>query len=478
MPDTTRPYVKSTTPLANASGVSISTIIAIEFSERMKSSSLTTNTVGLYRDPTTYTDITISYNDGMNVMMVQPSGYMEVNTRYSMVVSGTVMDYYGNSMLMDYWWNFWTGQPSGYVYASGIGPQPVEYDRGGNIQVVSTTPECYTTDYTTSNISPIYIELTDQCEIGNRNYMCNVSDSVGHTNPAVMGEAFFEDPNISLSTYVSIENNEVLGRRYIDHTIPTYTVSTRGNLLVIDGNGWLDNNEYIVTIRSGLPGIITYPLDKDYSFVFTSTYTPLYAGSNIIRLNIGPMLQMAMAYIPDDTLNRFAYEASIQADRISPTIIDPNNIPWYVEEFVIYQCKLNALYAAIMLFAGSGAGITKTLADFTIAIDARGLMPALLPIIEDYRKLRDIYMGMVKAGNASGPKPVWAIRAEFDTRRPITDNSWRRLPMREVRDESINNSMEYLDQTPKWIYAKDLTSTQYISYDRYLQEGRYVSSVK
>lgn len=476
MPDTSRPYIRSTIPAAQASGISISSIVVVNFSERMKSSTFTSSTVGVYRDTTTLVNSALDYNDGSNVLMISPSGGMDVNSKYSVVVSGIVQDYYGNPMIQDYWWVFSTGQPSGYTTSDLVGYQPTTYTKSNTIQVVSTTPECYTTDHTTSSISPIIIKLNDECELVNRNYLGSETDTTKNRNPLALGIGYLDDPDAVLKSYIEIENNEVLGRKYIDHTSPDYSVVANGDTLVVTGNGWVDNNEYIVTIKEGLPGLTTEALSNDYSFVFSSNYAPLYGGYNSIRTSIGPILQMVMAYIPDDTLNRYIYEASIEADRIYPSAIDPNDVPWYVEEYVLYQSKLNALYAAIMIFCGSGAGVTKQLADFSISIDARGLMPALLPIIEDYRKLRDLYLGMVKAGTDSGPKPVWAVKSQFDARRPITAESWTRLPFKDVRDEYLNTSMEQLDNTPKWVYAKDLSRTHYISYERYLQEGRYVSS--
>ena len=463
--DVRRPYIRSTNPATNASGVAITSPIFVEFSERMTVSTLNSTNIGVYKDPLVRHDnISFSYNDGLNLLTITPSGNMDVNSRYSAVISGTVTDYNGNSLQMDYWWNFWTTQPSGYIHASGEVGQPSGYTKTGYIEVLDTLPENYTTNKGTSSISPILIYLSDTPEIGNRNYFGEASGSV---NPAEFGESFFETPGTSLEYYVDITNQEVLGSPSIPSPTPTWTVAASGMILRVDGTGWVDNNEYIVTLKDGFPGLRTQDLQDDYQFVFTSTYDPLYAGANIIRLNIGPMLQMAMAYIPDDTLNRYIYEASVQADRISPYTIDSNNIPWYIEEFVIYQSKLTALYAAIMIFAGSGAGVKKTLADLSIEIDARGLMPALLPIIEDYRKLVDFYKGMVIAASDSGPMPRWVTKSQNDERRPITDRSWRRLPFNDVRGDS--------DNYPKWTYTNNISRTQYLTSTRKLVDGRYVT---
>ncbi len=467
--DTRRPYVQTVAPAPNASGVGIGSWIGITFSERMSAATMTSGYIGIYADPLELLeDTTYTYNDGRNTLVLDPSGNLDTNTRYSVVVSGTVQDYAGNSMGMDIWWNFWTGQPSGYTATLVPQNQPAGYVLDGYLEVIRTTPETYSTNLAVGGISPILIELNDQCAIWNRNYLGDASDA----NPAQFGEAFMEVPATSISRYVTITNNEVMGDPNVGHAAPDYTVGVSGTILRIDGTGWLSNNEYIVTLAEGLPGLRTYPLQEDYSMVFTSSYTPLYIGYNVIRLNIGPMLQMTLTYVPDDTLNRFIYESSRHADNIHPTTIDSSNIPWYVTEFVTYQTKLNALYAAIMLFAATGAGISKSLGDLSIEIDARGLMPALLPIIEDYRKLRDHYMGMVESGADTGPDPVWVVRSKTDMRRPITDTSWRRLPMRDVR--SLGASDVPMETRIKWWYTRTLTREQYLTSERYLVDGRYV----
>lgn len=473
--DVTKPYVKSVTPAINASGVSVSTLLVVEFSERMRSSTLTSDNVLLYKDPLDLVSgCTYEYTDGLSLLTVNPPD-LTVNTRYAACITTDAQDYYGNALITDYWWMFWTGAPSGYVHASGDQVQSDDIVITDVLDVVSTRPENYASNIDLVNIPPVLIELSSACAIGNRSYLGVGS---GNINPLALGDGFFELPSRTLEHYIAIENQEVLGDPSVAHTAPTWTASPSGLYLRVEGTGWLDNNEYIVTVKKGLPGLYTLPLSEDYSFVFTSHYTPLYCGANIIRLNIGPMLQMAMAWIPDDTLLRFAYESSKQADRLHPTTIDPDNVPWYVTEYVIYQTKLNALYASIMLFAGTGAGVRKRLADLEIEYDARGLMPALLPIIEDLRKKRDEMEEMVIAGAEGEPWPVWAVKSEYDPRRPITESSWQRLPFTNVRreDGALPAGTDSTRALP-WVYTNDLKGGAFIGIQsRYLQGGRYVTT--
>jgi hypothetical protein len=450
MPDTTRPYIKSTTPGSNAQDVTITPHIAIEFSERMKTSTVNINTIGMFEDPLVQIAIDLVYNDSINLATITPVDILNINTRYSLVVSGNIQDYSGNSMGMDYSWNFWTGEPSGYIHASGVQDQPDAQVDNGYLQVVSTTPPNYTTNIDTDSLDNIKIVLDAPCLVGKRNSYGGVNYFSG-----IYGKSFYEDVNKTLTGYVDISNQEVLGNPTVDHTPPTYSIYPSGNILVIEPSGMLDNNEYIITVGSGLPGVEKNPLQSDYQFVFTTTYTPLYTGANVIRLNIGPLLQMTMSYIPDDTLNRFIYESSLQAYRLCPITIDPTDVPWFVEEFVIYQTKLNALYAAIMLFASSGAGIKKQLGDLSISIDGNGIMPLLLPIIEDYRKLRDKYLGFVIAGSDRGPSPTWAVRSMYDTR----GATWQRLPFKDYRNGGSSNTSYTISDG--WLYTRDISQIQY-----------------
>jgi hypothetical protein len=457
MPDTIRPYITKTVPAVNASGYSVTAPLYVQFNERMNESTINTSSVALLRDPLVVTPIAaISYNDGLRMVTIVPSGDLTVASRYSLVVYSTVQDVAGNSMSNDYTVNFWTNTPSGYAVPTTPQIQPEAIVIDGNLAVSRTQPTNYSTNMSVADINPVRIYFNDTIAIGNRNYFGDGTSP----NPMVIGNGFFEEPTTSIAGYVSVDNMEVLGDPYVSSTPPTLTYSIKGSFVEINMEGLLYNNEYLVTVRNGLEGLNSNPLVEDYQFVFTSTYTPLYAGYNIVRLRIGPMLQMAMAWVPNDTLNRFIYDASKEANRLHPTPIDPNNPPWYVVEFVIYQGTLNALYASLTLFAASGAGVRKQLADLLIEKDARGLMPAITPIIEDLRKLRDEFLIPVKNGNQYTTGAAWARKGQYDPRRPIQDASWRRLPLRnlqrgsqpqyEVSEHSDRNSLQ-------WIYTYDLT---------------------
>jgi hypothetical protein len=305
--------------------------------------------------------------------------------------------------------------------------------------------------------------------VGNRNYFGGTG-----AYSAYFGGAYFEDAQSTLSGYISVDNREVLGDPSEPQDPPSITIVPSGQLLLLNTTGMLDNNEYIVTVKSGIPGISKNPLQEDYKFVFTSTYTPLYIGYNAVRLYIGPILQITNSYVPNDTLNRMIYSVSKEADRISPVVLDPSAPPWYVSQFVLYQVLINCIYAAMMMFTSSGAGVSKTLGDLSISMDSNKMMPALEPILNDYRKLRDKYAEYVERGTDMGVLPESVIRAATDPRRPITDGTWRRLPFVDPRISNLQVPVGTTDGT--WLYTYPFGGIGLLTREPYLSNGQYITT--
>ena len=101
------PIVISTSPVNNATGVSINTIISALFNEAMNASTINTTTFTLKQGTTavagivTYADSTASFS---------PTNYLAVNTVYTATITTGVKDPAGNAPLNDYVWSFTTGQ--------------------------------------------------------------------------------------------------------------------------------------------------------------------------------------------------------------------------------------------------------------------------------------------------------------------------------------------------------------------------------
>ena len=94
-----------------------------------------------------------------------------------------------------------------------------------------------------------------------------------------------------------------------------------------------ENNEYIVTINSGLRGATTLPLAEDYCFMFTTQYDPLYTSVEILRTTLGILIKD----VPDDTLNRIITYNTRKALEIYPKDVTVTGVQWYMIEYV--RCK-------------------------------------------------------------------------------------------------------------------------------------------
>lgn len=70
---------------------------------------------------------------------------------------------------------------------------------------------------------------------------------------------------------------------------------------------WLSyNKEYYITIDSTLSGGLTWPMEADYQFTFTSRYCPLFSSVNEVRYEAGDFINNLM----DDTINRIIHKNS------------------------------------------------------------------------------------------------------------------------------------------------------------------------
>jgi hypothetical protein len=102
-PDLTAPTIVNFSPAANATGVSTSTKVTIQFSKAMDSAALNGQTVtGI---PGSYT-----YDPNTFTATLTPSATLQPNSTYTMTVSGQIKDLYGNVMGQDFTWKFTTGQ--------------------------------------------------------------------------------------------------------------------------------------------------------------------------------------------------------------------------------------------------------------------------------------------------------------------------------------------------------------------------------
>ena len=111
--DSTPPTVTSTTPVNNATGVSLATTATATFSEDMAAATITTSTVELLAPGGTPVAATVTYDAANRRATVAPSAALAASTTYTGRVRGgaadpRVKDLAGNALAANHTWSFTT----------------------------------------------------------------------------------------------------------------------------------------------------------------------------------------------------------------------------------------------------------------------------------------------------------------------------------------------------------------------------------
>jgi len=101
--DTTAPSVTSTSPVADATGVAVDTVITATFSEAMDESTITTSSFTL--DGVAGS---VSYDSGTYTATFTPSADLAESTTYTATLSTAITDAAGNPLAAEYSWGFTT----------------------------------------------------------------------------------------------------------------------------------------------------------------------------------------------------------------------------------------------------------------------------------------------------------------------------------------------------------------------------------
>lgn len=466
MSDTTGPRVITPFPAHGAQNVAVNTLITAQFNEAVDPNSVTSNTIFVIQQNTFEpVDGTVSYVPNTRQAKFTPSSNLRSNTKYRAIVLGQedpwsstpvgIKDTNGNYMDGQYSWTFTTGGstsssvelaaiPSGTTgYENVTQPNPTgQIDPSTYLTILSTSPSHYESDLPVS--TQITIDFNDALEFEGQ-------DAVLGT--LVLGEGIFSTPKTILDQYIEITNKEVLGTSAAsqEDLIWDFTFNTGNNRLTIfpdstspaaDANGshWNnkgtytkgarvygvleENNEYIVKIKSGLGGATTLPLQEEYVFLFTTQYDPRYASSVEIRLILGNLIED----IPDDTINRIIYQNGIYALHLySPRLIGSTGLPWYIPKYVECKTALDLLHNKFLNLGGVGS--RKVLADLTIdrGNQGRDIIALAESLMSDLKECVDAMEGLIISGGIA-PQPEYAIPFKDDTRGPVRDETWRRLP--------------------------------------------------
>ena len=99
--------------------------------------------------------------------------------------------------------------------------------------------------------------------------------------------------------YVTIDSQEPVFA-YNDFVYRIQTSDDDHSIYILpkDGSGFLNNNEYIVSITSGLSGIYNSPMTGSFEFIFSTDLCPIFTTPSRVKLRGGPMLDS----YTDDTI--------------------------------------------------------------------------------------------------------------------------------------------------------------------------------
>ena len=200
----------------------------------------------------------------------------------------------------------------------------------------------------------------------------------------------------------------------------------------------LENELILICLDASIGNVgATLTLAADVQLSFSTTYNPLYASPDLVRLEVGTFVD----YIPDDTLALMIHWSSKEADFIRrPKLCNSADYEFARTKFVIFDAAVKALTMPGGA-SGSGAGTIsegtkKTLGDLmidktggggpsTVAVTSGGVDVETLGYL---RMMRDDWWRVVNAGGCIVPgqslDPETAIRGRWNPDRRASGRLW------------------------------------------------------
>lgn len=377
------------------------------------------------------------------------------NDQYTVVVKPA------HRMVTTYYWDFTTGagnieeipdsvsSPAGVFDVSGIA------DAGSGVatdtfEVDSVSPDEYATnldpdDYTTVTVT--FNNAVDQTTLSG--------------NVTVWAEPVNGDTDSGNYTYVD----------------PITTVlSASGAVLTISlqeddelGGPLFENNAVYVKLGKNIADTDGNTLGADFTYYYTTTYSPLYSAVRRVRLELGPVV----SEIPDDTINFALFEASLEADAltfttsVSLTGSALTFFQWARRQFVTCVAEL-ILLNAISGNADTGAK-TKRLADLSISY--HGSVDELIGnAIACRMKFERMLTSAGEMGPGTGLKPQMVIKGKNDPDRPNFGRDWESASTYGSIDSYIPAANARSKRTTRRRWKRDYRQYE-SSYDYYKYYG-------
>lgn len=210
------------------------------------------------------------------------------------------------------------------------------------------------------------------------------------------------------------------------HIMGTLT-SAQFNHLVLDGTsstarlypslGPCENNLIEVTLASGIQSLDGNLLGEEYSFFFTTTYTPYYSDPKKVRLEAGSLL----AGVTDYAISVSVLESSIEAEALTFATQITNNKLYQHARREYVTCRA-ALTLAQNVMANGGLLKSKRLADFSVEYDVTGLKELIDNLFSTCKRWLDQLQTGGGARAIQDPQRV--IKGELDPDRPLVGRLW------------------------------------------------------
>jgi len=206
----------------------------------------------------------------------------------------------------------------------------------------------------------------------------------------------------------------------------------------------LDNELIVVELDSSIQNLLaTATLSVDTPLAFSTTYNPLYASPDLVRLEIGTIID----YIPDDTLALMIHWSSQEADFITPSSkCSTKDFDFARTRYVMYDAALKSIN--LPGGAGSTNGAKKSLGDLSITggSSAKGIGITSggvdIETVKELRRLRDEWWRVVNAGGCivpgQGLSPISGIKGKFDPDRRVSGRLWENPENNSYPQPSVN----------------------------------------
>ena len=184
------------------------------------------------------------------------------------------------------------------------------------------------------------------------------------------------DANIDTSTTITItfsddvdEDTVVVKVVELPNTTLSSSFTVTGNVISVT-TILSENKSYSVTVKSVTASVGGDTLSEDYTFSFTSTYSPLYCDFNYVYddiIDLLPGIKPHYVYqaIRDASEYAQGMVTAIEGLKTVLNVVDWTDVPYYIQQFVRYQAGLD-LYQRFSLQKATGSGTLTQLGDFIV----------------------------------------------------------------------------------------------------------------